>query len=106
MKFVGELVPRSTRALAERIAALDHEIGDDAVKDRAVVVRLLDLLAAARVGPLLAALGEPHEIGHRVGRFGVEQLCGESALTRREMRVQHWYALSSAVEWWALSPEP
>src|SRR5678815_4117448 len=49
----------------KRIAALDHEIGDDPVKAGAIVEAL--------VGELL-------EIGDRAGCFILEQLCGDGAL--------------------------
>ena len=39
--LVLELVARAARALAERVAALDHELGDDPVEHRAVVELLL-----------------------------------------------------------------
>src|SRR5204862_5048707 len=58
-ELVGERVARAARALAERVAALDHEAGDHAMKDRAVEVRLLDLAARARIGPLLRSVREP-----------------------------------------------
>ena len=61
-------------ALAERIAALNHEAVDHAVEDDAVVVRLRDLLVGARVGPLLGAFGQADEVVDRVralpGRTG------------------------------------
>src|SRR2546427_7114129 len=62
VELVGEVVARASGALAERIAALDHEIGYHAVEDRAVVVRLFRLSPGPRVGPLLGAFGETGEI--------------------------------------------
>ena len=73
MELVGEFVARPADALAERIAALDHEAVDDAVEDDAVVVGLRDLLVRARVGPLLGALGESDEIRDRVRRLLIEE---------------------------------
>ena len=74
MELVRERVAGSADALAERVAALDHEAVDDAVKDDAVVVRLRHLLVGARVGPLLRALGEADEVLDRLralpGRTG------------------------------------
>ena len=89
MELVGEVVARAAGALPERIAALDHERVDDPVEDRPVVVRAGALPARARVGPLLGALGEPHEVLHGLGRFLVEQLDRELAFARRKMRKQH-----------------
>src|SRR4030095_5817610 len=63
MELVGELVAGSADTLPERVAALDHETVDHAMKDDAVVVRLLDLLVSARVGPLLRPLGQADEVG-------------------------------------------
>src|SRR5438046_1364588 len=50
--LVAELVPRATPPGTGRVASLDHEVVDDAVKDRAVVVRTAALLAGARVDVL------------------------------------------------------
>src|SRR4051812_1837990 len=53
MELVFELVAGPAVALTERVTALDHEALDDAMKDDAVEVRLLLLLARLRVLPFL-----------------------------------------------------
>src|SRR5665213_2071130 len=74
--FVRELVAGAAHAGAFGVAALDHEVGDDAVEDGAVV-ELVALLAAA--GPFLCALGEGDEVGDRFRGFGVEELADDGA---------------------------
>src|SRR5262249_6711679 len=56
MKFVAESVTRSTAAAALRAAALDHKIGNHAVKHQAVVVFAALFLAGTRVFVFLGAL--------------------------------------------------
>ena len=55
MKFILETITRTADAAAQRIAALNHEAGDDAVKDRAIVERLLHFLAGLRVAPFFGS---------------------------------------------------
>lgn len=63
--FVVELVARSADALAQGIAALNHEVSDDAVEDGAVVQRGLYLLFAGLwVNPGLLAGGKTNEVLH------------------------------------------
>ena len=67
MKLVFEPVARPAGSLAERIARLDHEVGNHAVEDRAVEVRSARLRSArARVGPFLRARREADEVPHRL----------------------------------------
>ena len=62
MDLVVEVVARATGTGAQRVAALDHEAGDDAVEHGLVVERAG--LGAGRVlpGVLLRALGEADEV--------------------------------------------
>src|SRR5262245_23662142 len=87
MELIGEFVTWSAVAFAERIAALDHEAVDNPMKDDAVVVGLATLLIGARVGPLLAAFGEPDEIRDRIRHLFVEEADGEVAFARDEICV-------------------
>src|SRR5258707_8922946 len=87
MELVGEVVTRSARPLSERIAALNHETIDDAVKDDAVIEGRLAALAGRRVAPFLGALRQAREIGHRVGRLLVKEADLEIALGRFKFRV-------------------
>ena len=63
MDLVVELVAGAADALAERVAALEHEVLDDAVEDDAVVERVGADLARGGVGPLDRAGGEADEVG-------------------------------------------
>lgn len=58
MEFIGELVTRAAGSGAEWVAALDHEIFDDAVELDAVVV---------------SAFGEVEEVGAGHGHLGCEE---------------------------------
>jgi hypothetical protein len=63
--LVVEVVARAPDALTERVAALDHEVRDDAVEDDVLVERAFARLAGRRVRPGLRAVGETREVLHR-----------------------------------------
>src|SRR5919106_3086327 len=89
LELVLELIPRAAEALAERIATLDHEVGDASVKDGAVVQRSArHLLAGLRMGPLLLARGQPDEVLHRLWGVLREELHPDRPLAGVEGRVQ------------------
>src|SRR5262249_48835906 len=90
-----EFVARIAGAVAERIAALDHELGDDPVKDRAVVERFGDPLPRLGILPGPLAAGEPHEVGDRLGRLLLVELAGEGAHGGLELRVERALARKS-----------
>ena len=69
--FVGKLVAGAAHAGAFGVAALDHELGDDAMKDGAVV-ELCALFAAAV--PVLGTFGEADEVGYSLGCVFFEEL--------------------------------
>src|SRR3984957_1827529 len=69
--FVGELVAGAAHAGAFGVAALDHELRDDAVEDGSVI-ELCAFFAAAV--PLLGAFGQADEVGHGLGCVLLEQL--------------------------------
>src|ERR1700730_662655 len=69
MEFVPELISRSARTRPQGTSALDHEIGNDAMKSQAVVKRTFCFLAGLRIGKLLGALGQAHKIRHGLRRF-------------------------------------
>ena len=73
MELVLELVARAADAVAQRVAALDHEAADDPVEDRAVVEPVGGLLAGRRVRPLALALGELDEVLDRLRRVVREE---------------------------------
>ena len=71
--LVVEVVAGAAGALTERVAALDHEAGDDPVEDEAVVE--LGRVGATRVVlVLLLATGETGEVGDGLGGLVREQL--------------------------------
>ena len=74
MKFVGEFVARSAHAGAVRASTLNHEIGNDAVEDQAVVKGALFLLSGFFVGEFLGAFGEADKICDGLRSFVYEQL--------------------------------
>ncbi len=85
--LVGELVAGAAHAGAFGVAALDHEVGDDAVEDGAVV-ELGALLAAAV--PLLGAFGEADEVGDGLGCVLLEELADDGAFGGLEGCVGAW----------------
>lgn len=60
--FVLELVAGAADALAEGVAALDHEVADDAVEDDVLVEGAFLDFAGAGVAPFLGAVGEADEV--------------------------------------------
>ena len=68
-------VARAAGAAAQRVAALDHEVLDDAVEDGAVVERRARLvLAGLRVGPGLLAGGQSDEVLDGLRRVVAEEV--------------------------------
>ena len=61
--LVVEDVAGSSGTVTQRVTALDHETGDDAVEDDVVVQRSVGLRAGAWIRPRLLAGGQPHEVG-------------------------------------------
>src|SRR5580698_9752849 len=91
-RLIRKLVTRSPHAVALRITALDHEIRNYAMKDRAVV-QLVALLRA-RV-PLLRSLRKPDEILHRLRCLLFKQLCLDRAFGCLEhSSCRHRFSLS------------
>ena len=72
--FIIEVVARAASAGAQRAAALDHEVLDDAVEGQTIVERLVARLAGEWVGPFLFAGGEAEEVGHGFRGLVVEQV--------------------------------
>src|SRR5262249_17062881 len=62
LELVLELIPGSTRSCPERVAPLDHEVGDATMEDGSVVERRTLLLARTRMRPLPLAHGQADEI--------------------------------------------
>ena len=80
IELVVEAVAGIAHAGAGGVAALDHELGNDAMEGGAVVERLVVLLLVGRgVGPVLGALGQRDEVGYRLGRLLLIELAGDAA---------------------------
>jgi hypothetical protein len=80
MKLVAEFVARSAAAAAFGASALNHEVGNHAVKNQAVVKGPLFFLAGALVGEFFRAFGEADEIRDSVRRLLFEQAHDDVAL--------------------------
>ena len=78
--LVLEEVAGIAGAIADAVAALDHELWDDAMEGSAVVEGLVvHLLQSLGVGPVLGALGEANEVGDRDRCFFLVELAREAA---------------------------
>src|SRR5262249_30280349 len=78
--FVFELVAGAAHACALWIAALDHEVRNHAVENRAVVERVLALGPRGRMRPLALAFGKLGKVGNGLGRPLLEQPADDVAL--------------------------
>src|SRR5215218_7015577 len=96
--LVLELVAGAAPAVPERVAALDHEVGDDPVEDRALVQGPLLLGAGGRVAPRLGAGGQADEVLDRLGCGVGEQADPDGALGGLQGRVGVGHASLLAVE--------
>ncbi len=72
MEFVFKGIARPASAVAERIATLNHEARNDAMKYGSVVQRALHFLAGLWIQPLLGSTRQTNKIGHRLGRLVVK----------------------------------
>src|SRR6266700_4372256 len=72
--FIFEFVARIAGARAKRVSALNHELGNDAMKYRtAVEWNALHLASGRWVGPLFCAFGQSYRVGGANRRFIREQ---------------------------------
>src|SRR5260370_11466465 len=71
--FVLKFVAGAAHAGAAGVATLDHEVGDDAMKDGSVVERAGAAFAADGVLPAALALGQINEVLVGVGGFLFKQ---------------------------------
>jgi hypothetical protein len=78
--LVLELVAGAAPAGPERVAALDHEVGDDPVEDRALVERAVLLGPGPRVTPDPLAGGQADEVLDGLGGGVREQADADVAL--------------------------
>jgi hypothetical protein len=106
MELVGELVAGPAPTAAERVPALDHEVGDHPVEHGAVIQFARRVLAGARVGPLPAALGKLDEIAYRLRRVIGEKADYDLPMAReqgRGQRVCHGLTPRPASGWPSIS---
>src|SRR5829696_1682622 len=96
--LVLELVAGAAPAGAERVAALDHEVGDDPVEDRPLIEGSLLLRTGGRVAPRLAAGGQADEVLNRLGGGVGKQTDPDWALGGLQGRVGVGHARLLAVE--------
>src|SRR6185312_6750617 len=101
--FVLELVAGAAEAGTRGISALDHEVGNHAMEDSAVIEAVFALLAADRVGPLALAFGEFGEVGYGFGRFFFEEAADDGAFSSIDDGVStgltgHWVLSFSRCE--------
>src|SRR5207237_6175454 len=69
-KLIFNLVARAAGAVSQRIASLDHEVGDHAMKNSSVIERNPMLhLAGFGIAPVARARGQAYEVRDRVGRL-------------------------------------
>src|SRR5687767_15926858 len=71
--FIANRKSRTFESCSRGISALNHEIRNDAVERKIVVVRPPHRPARARIGPLFFALGETNEVLNSHRRVFVEQ---------------------------------
>src|SRR4029450_6792226 len=95
-----EPVAGAASPAAERVAALDHEVGDDPVEDRPLVQGALLLGAGGRVAPRLAAGGQADEVLDRLGGGVGEQADPDGALGGLQGCEGVCHAALLAVEGW------
>ena len=77
--LVAEAVAGPAHAGAGGVAALDHEVGNDAMEDGAVEELVGGLFAGGGVGPLFGALGQFDEVLDGDGRVGLKEPDGDLA---------------------------
>src|SRR5713101_5822155 len=80
MKLVRKLVTRPAAPASLGTSALNHELGNYAMKCQPIVVILFLFFPRAFVGELLGAFGETHKIRNCLGRFLFEQAHYDVAL--------------------------
>src|SRR6202030_138482 len=77
--FVFELVAGAAHARALRVAALDHEVGDDAMENCSIIKAVFGFLARRGMRPLALTFGEFHKVGYGFGRVFFEEAADDIA---------------------------
>src|SRR5262249_5287948 len=97
VKFMGrvfglvlELISWAACARALRISALDHEVRDYAVENRAIVQPVVGFLASATMLPFALTPGEFHEVGYGPGSVFVKESANDLAFRSLESGVLSW----------------
>src|SRR5260370_14307658 len=77
--LVFELVAGTAHAGALRVSALNHEVGNHAMKNRSMIKRVVGFLAGGGVLPFALALGEVDKIRDGLGCILFEQAANDVA---------------------------
>ena len=88
VELVSELIPGAARTGAGRIPTLDHEAGNDAVEDRAVVERAGGPPGGVLGRVLRTAVGQRDEVSHGLGGVIGQQHDPDVAVVGVQGRVQ------------------
>src|SRR5256885_16165539 len=80
MELIREFVSGSARARSQRASALNHKIGNDAMKREAVVKGTFRFLVGLGIGKLLGSLGQADKIRDSLGRFFFKQAANDVSL--------------------------
>src|ERR1700676_210540 len=88
MELVRESISGAAASIAARAAALNHEIGNDAVKRKSIVIVFLLFFPGHFVGEFLSAFRQSDEIGHGLGRFFFEQANHDISLRSLEYGIR------------------
>src|ERR1051325_11295905 len=93
VELVLEIIAGPAESGAERVAALDHESGDDAVKNNAIVKWPLNFLPRFRIRPFFLSGREVDEVGDGLRRLVVEEMDDDVAHARLDRRVKRPFFL-------------
>ena len=76
--FVFKGIAGTALTIRQRIASLNHEISNHAVKGKSIVERFALFLGVGdRIAPFLGTGGQADEVVHRGGNFVLEEFAGE-----------------------------
>src|SRR5258708_1590456 len=88
MKFIRESIAWTAPPISSGASALNHEIGNHAVKRQAIVEVLLVLLPAHFIGELFGSFRQAYEIGNGLGGLLLQQTNDNITLRSLEYRVR------------------
>src|ERR1700692_4868190 len=79
--LIFELIAGPSHAGALRVAALDHEVRNHAMKNCSIIKAVCGLFARGRMRPLALAFGEFHKVGYGFWRFLLEEAADNVSFT-------------------------